>query len=99
MPAPVYRTLITGGSSNISKLVWWPTLNRLDIYFQSRRTDSQDFYRYANVGPNEWAELVCAESAGKAFHRTIRQDPIKHPFERITRPLPPRNSVGQFQKV
>lgn len=93
------RVLNVGGSSNIDRLVWYPATSQLDIYFVSRKGAVQvDFYRYSNVGPNEFTQLAAAESVGKEFHRLIRSDAVKFPFERITRPLPPRNSAGQFSR-
>jgi KTSC domain len=74
-------------SSHIRGVAWWPDRRRLSgveivgrLYV--RFTSSDAVYIYENVESDEYAELLLAESAGKAFSH-IKQAPNAYPFQQV----------------
>jgi len=63
-------------SSNIQALAY-------DGVFMYVRFLSGGIYRYGNVPESVYQELLNAESVGGSFHRLIKKNPDKYPYQKL----------------
>jgi len=78
------RTAVT--SKQIAAIGYNPATKELDLEFvnHSKTPRPPSVYRYANVTPDDHTALMGAESIGKHFGATIKSQPEKFPFRRLT---------------
>lgn len=73
-------------SSQIAAIGYNPATKELELEFKSyaKTPRPPSVYRYANVTPDDHAALLNAESIGKHFGATIKSQPEKFPFRKMS---------------
>jgi len=69
-------------SSQIHSVGYDSLTETLAIIFHGAVGESE--YRYANVNPDTFYEMINSESSGSYFHNMIRKNPKQYPYEKLT---------------
>jgi|HubBroStandDraft_2_1064218.scaffolds.fasta_scaffold69147_2 hypothetical protein len=70
-------------SANIKALGYNPAFQLLEVIFNE---NPSEVYRYKNVKPLQYCELLNAKSIGSHFAQTIRKDAKAHPWSKHNLP-------------
>lgn len=72
-------------SSQIAAIGYDPVNKQADIEFTRHKPDAPaSVYRYYNVEQSDMNALLGAESIGSHFIKTIKKDPDRFPFKKLT---------------
>jgi hypothetical protein len=66
-------------SSQIESVGYHAPSKTMEIEFKGGST-----YRYGNVEPHDHANLIGADSVGSHFHKHIKHNSAKHPYQKVS---------------
>jgi len=69
-------------SSQLKEVGYEPETQTLAIRFNSK-SGQGSLYHYANVPQEVYDDFMAAESAGSYFHRNIKPNAEKYPYQKI----------------
>lgn len=74
-------------SSQVSAIGYDPGTLKLRVKFKPFNASlPPPTYEYSNVSQTDYAGIIGAESIGKAINKTLKANPAKYPFVKITEP-------------
>ena len=70
-------------SSQLAAIGHDPETNTLAVQFPINKAGLQSLYHYKNFTKDDYLAFMTAESKGSHFKKHIKNEVVKHPYERI----------------